>query len=359
MGFSLGLLFLLLFVGSSITINLLKNLNKNSIRGSTSIKKAQSAYSSAVAGALQMNVPTRDNVKASLQRANGSVESLNQKIQSLRDNISFLSRRNAELEERAKIGSYLMLLPRGDGFGTHVFALLHALAYCRFKNLTYIHVPWTSVGHTPAGTKTEDWSSDLEDFIGLVKDEIRWKSDLGPIPAINWIGKVEEKIETYFNDDFLTSMRQMYFASPKNNSQSFATTDNTIRVAVHIRRGDIEGHDGHKFRYTTNNETLAFMKLVENELRKSSVSKPVSFHIYSEGNPESFNDIQLAYGERVFLHLNENIKVTFHDLVSSDVLIIAKSSFSYSAALLSKASVYFQRFWMAPRHRWHELVINT
>ena len=57
----------------------------------------------------------------------------------------------------------------------------------------------------------------------------------------------------------------------------------------------------------------------------------------------------------IVLHMNENIQSTFHHLVMANVLIIAKSSFSYCAALLNKNTIIanlIRNWWHKPLSSW-------
>jgi hypothetical protein len=260
------------------------------------------------------------------------------------------------LNERADIGSRLMLLPRGDGFGTHLLGLLSALAYCRAKNLTYVHLPWDHVGHCPRGLPIAEWSAELEAFTGLTQNVTLFSESIGPVPAIRWISFARDNVNSYFTDGFLKDIRTRYLAHPptKNHSASFLATKDSVRVSVHVRRGDVS--QAMTSRYTNNTETLRFMEQVQRDIQNANLSRPVTFHIYSEGEKASFDDIVQAYGsDRVFLHLNEDLKVTIHDMACADVFLMAKSGFSYSAALLSAGQVYYQPFWKPPLDTWKVL----
>lgn len=262
-----------------------------------------------------------------------------------------------DVKERVAIGSRLMLLPRGDGFGTHVIALVSALAYCNLKNITYVHWPWHSVGHCPTGMTVSAWSASLQDFTGLVTPDMLFNDSLGAVPAIRWLGFSAETINAYFNPEFLAATRGRYMSFPpgKKHSDSFAATNDTIRIAVHVRRGDVR--DTWSGRYTSNSRTLEFMQIAEREIQaQNALKKALTFHIYSEGAPENFTDLVQAYGPgSVYLHLNEELKVSFHDLASADVLVMAKSGVSYAAALLSGGTVFYQPFWMRALSSWRVL----
>jgi hypothetical protein len=260
----------------------------------------------------------------------------------------------AIIMRRAAIGSRLMLIPRFDGFGTQVCALLSALAYCKVQNLTYVHRKWEHVGHAPRGASLADWSTGLEQFTGLVQDEVKFSDVKEPVPAAPWIGFADT--DRYFNSEFLKLMRGRYLSAlpHKNNSKTFIDTRDSTRVAVHIRRGDVR--DASNKRYTNITQTLAYMSLVERDIQSIRSSRKLTFHVYSEGKPEIFAELVEAFGQqRVFLHLDDELKITFHDMVSADVLIMAKSAFSYAVALLSMGKVYYQPVRLAPLKSWHVL----
>lgn len=261
------------------------------------------------------------------------------------------------LTERAVVGSRFMLLPRGDGFGTQVQTLLSALAYCRIKNLTYIHQPWETVGHRPPELlSSAKWSADLEAFTGLVDNEIRFSDSLGPVPAARIVRIDETNVDQYFSDEFLQEMRTRYLASsfPRNHSASFLAARDTIRVAVHARRGDV-GPTA-TARYTTNTQLRTFMDQVQMDIQKDDPSRPITFHIYSEGDAAAYSELFDTYGaDRVFLHLNEDLKTTFYDMTTANILIMAKSSLSYSAALLSAGQVYSPKFALPALRKWRAL----
>lgn len=110
-----------------------------------------------------------------------------------------------------------------------------------------------------------------------------------------------------------------------------------INVAVHIRRGDINPKDQPE-RWITDKE---YERLLENlclTLQSKYLENKLKIHIYSEGENGDF--IRLIRNPMLFctlvFHLNEDPMITFHHLVSSDILINAKSAFSVLASYLNK-----------------------
>ena len=72
------------------------------------------------------------------------------------------------------------------------------------------------------------------------------------------------------------------------------------------------------------------------------------------GETQDFKNIINEY-PKVVLHLDENIRITFHSLVKADLLILSKSSFSYSAALLNENIVdatIIKSWWHKPLKKW-------
>ena len=72
-------------------------------------------------------------------------------------------------------------------------------------------------------------------------------------------------------------------------------------------------------------------------------------NIFSQGQPSDFQDF-FEYEPDIFL--DEDEFKTFHSLVKADVLIMAKSSFSYLAGLLNEGIVIYEPFWHKPQRNW-------
>ena len=76
-----------------------------------------------------------------------------------------------------------------------------------------------------------------------------------------------------------------------------------------------------------------------------------NINVFSEGKEEEFNELR---HERVSLKLNVDIETTFHSLVSAKVLVMAKSSFSYCAAILNTNTIFYLNFWHKPLAHWNK-----
>jgi hypothetical protein len=143
-------------------------------------------------------------------------------------------------------------------------------------------------------------------------------------------------------------------------------------VAVHIRRGDAAAIPK---RFTPND---VVRRALETHFASSSYddekeeeeddddndesgqcrSGALVVCIFSEGKEEDFElgDLSQSSGIDIRYHLDESVLGTFHNLVTAPELVIAKSSFSYAAALLSTGKVYYlDEFWHAPLDDWTHL----
>ena len=235
-----------------------------------------------------------------------------------------------------------------DGFGSQLHAVMSLIAYCRYSGHNYIHTPFYKMQHN---------DDDIPDFPSKMNEFINAEHIF---PTINQLSCYDQSIihkrlegpfvhgsfspEYFYTDDVLSIFREMYFSKPKPTITYDSTT---VNIALHIRRGDVSNKK-YLSRYTPNNDYIALLQKID------LVSHVV--HLFSEGDEGNFADILEAFPSVTFvMHLNEEITSTFHHLVMSDILIIAKSSFSYCAGLLNAnttISNIINGWWHKPLKQW-------
>ncbi|MGA7414777.1 MAG: hypothetical protein WBW33_30185, partial [Bryobacteraceae bacterium] len=142
--------------------------------------------------------------------------------------------------------------------------------------------------------------------------------------------------------NFYSLIQPELFRKYRINSPARGEGRERLVVAVHIRRGDVNGHAAERF---TSNSHVA---LQIDELSRSLAPLPHEFHVYSQGNEEDFGEIL----KRAILHLGGNVFECLESLISADIFVMAKSSFSYTAALLARGIVIYSPFWHAPLQQW-------
>ena len=64
------------------------------------------------------------------------------------------------------------------------------------------------------------------------------------------------------------------------------------------------------------------------------------------------DDFKELIGNNISFRLNECIEETFHSLVCAKILVVAKSTFSYSAAILNPNEIYYIKFRHGPLEHW-------
>jgi hypothetical protein len=227
------------------------------------------------------------------------------------------------------------------GFGAQYQSMMSGLAFADHNNYLYLHTPFTGIEHNLDVDK-------VNKFIGMNNDELE-KNGLMPRGGDEIISKghapevhFAEKPSIYYTDKVLKKLRDFYHSTEKPQIEP-------LDIAVHIRRGDV--NPGLANRYTNNDMYKKLIPILKNEYPGKKIT------IVSQGKLEDFNDLGL---EKEGYMLNTDFYDTFHNLVCAKVLIVAKSSYSYSAALLNANTVYCPDFWHKPLDHWKsiETVIN-
>ena len=142
-------------------------------------------------------------------------------------------------------------------------------------------------------------------------------------------------------------LRQLY------NSNAKEKKDN-CDVIIHARRGDAHPSSDYAQKNNPNGDPRftsdsRIIKTVE-KVKEWFSTKQIC--LFSEGEAEDF-----AFVEGVDLHLNGSVRDTFHSMVSAPHLVVADSSFSYTAALLNENDVIVTNpdWWHKPLSHWRTM----
>jgi len=217
---------------------------------------------------------------------------------------------------------------KDDGLGAQVHCKMVAFAKSRHDGKCYFHAEFVTRGFHHATTSSSEATKKVNEFMGLHTDTD--KNCTGPPQGLGKAStfSAETEVDTYFTPEVRAELRAMYWSTPKP-----VETDKLCQVAFHVRRGDVSaGHSPERF---TSNEAIV------EAINLNFAHKTVC--IFSEGSPSDFGKIQQM---KVRFHLNGDALTAFHNLVSAPELVIAKSSFSFSAGVLNSGNVfYLQKFW--------------
>lgn len=235
--------------------------------------------------------------------------------------------------------TYYKIKSRRDGFGSQYHAMMSAIAFCEYKNYEYIHSPFPIIQHNVD-------SNMMNVFIGIpIKIEDKIKIDENVIIEEYCSNEIHlsKNPSIYYTDSVITKIRNYYYSTEKPEIHD-------IEIAIHIRRGDVNQNSICRSipRFISNDKYIKIIQSLKEKYPNFKIS------IFSEGK---LSDFEILHSDNVYFHLNEDIRETFHSLVSSKILVMANSSFSYSSALLNKNMIYYSDFWHDPLNHW--LNINT
>jgi len=239
---------------------------------------------------------------------------------------------------------YTITSPQYDGFGAQYQAILSGIAYSESKGLTYVHTPYSDLGHKHDGLNVNE----MNEFIGIKTSPMA--SEVDSVQSEMYSSEVHysDRPSVYYTPEVIQKLRDYYYSSPKPIIEQ-------NDIAIHVRRGDVGKENGGpekdahgvKFsRFTSNDE----YKRIISALKKEYPTYTITLH--SQGNLADFSDLM---GENITCKLNEDLRQTFHSFVTAKVFVMAKSSLSYSAAILNEGTVYYQEFWHKPLDGWKPL----
>lgn len=118
-----------------------------------------------------------------------------------------------------------------------------------------------------------------------------------------------------------------------------------IRVGIHIRRGDVT--QSHRKRFTDTPLVAARIARVLDMLRPFG---PLRALVFSQGDGDPDFEPLISLGCE--LRCDEDPVSSLRELARSDVLLTAKSSFSYVAGLVSAGTVLYEPFWHNKLPHW-------
>jgi len=222
---------------------------------------------------------------------------------------------------------------RDDGFGAQYQALMSGIAYSKFKNYNYIHTPLYIVGASAKSSGHGASATELNDFIGIPNYPSKCNIDITEVHS-EYVHSSNNPSK-YYTDSIITLLRNYYYSTSK-------PVIGNIDIAIHIRRGDVI-LEMLEARYTSLSYYNKIIKFLNYKYPLYNIV------IFSEGNIKDFNKLN---GKNISFKLNKSITETFHSLVSAKILVMAKSSFSYSAAILNSNEIYYINFWHKPLKQW-------
>lgn len=217
---------------------------------------------------------------------------------------------------------------KNDGFGAQYQAIMSGIALCKYKNYNYIHTPMKEIEHGADPIE-------LNKFIGIPKHNNLKNQKIDKHEQYSREVHCSSNPDKYYTPEVLKIISDYYYSTPK------PTIKNKNYIAIHIRRGDVS-ESSYQERFVDNNYYLKLAK----RMKKQYPNKEIK--IFSQGKEEDFAELS----KFCTLELNTDLQYTFHSMVEASVLITAKSSLSYAAALINKNKIYYIPFHHKPLKKW-------
>lgn len=244
---------------------------------------------------------------------------------------------------------------RDDGGGAQISARISTMIFARLKGLTYAHSPVADVAHVPAGTSPEDWSRRWEEFFNLGEGSLQaWAVEQVGIYPVVPVAKPHRflprsrRLYVVAHCHKVTDrhpaawaaiapeLRRKYQLSPKPALPGY--DDERVQIAVHLRRGDVGSSGQFSERFTPDEVVLSRIRRVLDAVGPDRAT----VRLFSQGSPGDF----LAFSDLgVQLHLDDDVFETFHHFVRSDILFVAKSTFSYLGGVIGGNVCICEPFW--------------
>lgn len=249
----------------------------------------------------------------------------------------------------------IMATGKNDGAGSQAQAAMSAICFAEAHGLEYVHRPFTTIEHPETGMA--EWARAWETHFNLGDGERQLCQTDAPVIALDRLPMVPRADDVivaaqhylhFCNSDPNAWERVVPLLRKKYSRNKGRKSRAELHIAVHMRRGDISGENWKVARnFTPNASFLAALKRI---LAIVSAKVPdVRVSVFSQGHPEIFADFSRLGCE---LRLDEPALATHAELVDADVLVMSKSSFSYTAALLGEGIAVYDPHKYRPLSDW-------
>lgn len=247
-----------------------------------------------------------------------------------------------------------------DGMGAQYQRIIGIICIAKYYNFIYVHSPITKMEHINDMT----YINKIDDFFGINKNfkNVNYYSYDNVLkiekPSINELLSYDKKnknilIEIYIPYDICEKNIEIYDRGMIFLRQIIKNIIPLKKqnIIIHIRRGDVD----------MNNNNERYIDIVEyNNIINIFKEKYKNYNIlvFTQIDENNKNEFDIYKNDKIVtIRANEDILITFNNLIHADILVICKSSFSYLAGMYNPNIVYYYDFWHKPLKHWTN--INT
>lgn len=252
-------------------------------------------------------------------------------------------------------GTRITCSGRADGFGKQAMARISGINFAKTFGATYVDTPFSRLDHAPG--EMEDWLNAWEERFNFSKGEER--IDGRAYDIVDYEDYLLNRRE--ITDNIVLRFQQCYWLN-RRYPDTFGAIAPSLRdkfgavaksphkdrfvVAIHVRRGDVD-QSRNTSRFTPDASILRTIQLIRGILEELDIR--ATYQVHSQGKEEHFAAFAKLGCE---LYLDTNGIETMHQLVEADVLVMAKSAFSYDAALISNGVKLYEPTNDPPMSSW-------
>jgi hypothetical protein len=241
---------------------------------------------------------------------------------------------------------------RTDGFGAQFQAMLAVLIAARIHGYAFVFSDIIDMDHGSPAHEIQDLLYGFKEAFPSTGGKPWALHMLGPEDALvpRGLASTADDVhygpnpDAYYTPTFRREARALYMSG----AARLRLRARPDVIAVHVRRGDVDQRPATIHRFV---ETDVYVRIIKSLL--SRFERDV--HVLSEGRAEDFAQLSAIDPRRVLLRLNENFASAHYGMVTAWLLVTARSSFSYSAALLRTGPVFYLPFWHPPLKSWRDV----
>jgi len=250
----------------------------------------------------------------------------------------------------------IMATGKGDGAGSQAQAAMSALCFAKAHGLAYVHRPFAYIAH--AETDMPAWVRTWEEYFNLGAFERKLGDDDTRVVALDRLKltprgePVIVAAEHYLrfcnrdNDAWervLPQLRAKFWEGKQRHKQA-----GEIRLAIHMRRGDVSAANKKVAKNFTPNAT--FVNTLQRLKALVGTKAPgLRIEILSQGEASMFADLAELGAH---LRLDEPALDTHRALVEADILVMSKGAFSYTAGVLNEGVTLYDPQKYRPLQSW-------
>jgi hypothetical protein len=267
---------------------------------------------------------------------------------------------NRPLQKTRITKSYITCAGNSDGAGAQAHAILSTILFAKLYGLEYIHTPFMLIEHNH--TQNVEWEQMWEDFFffGLNRQPISHLSTtyvekkklIHPLllykkPNTLYVVRNCHQCIDLIPDSYSLILKEIRTHFKQLHFGNINQANQVKKISIHIRRGDVLSQGVNASRFTESNIIITLTDIITTFFIEHNIQYEID--IYSQGGENDFIDFKKS---KTNFKINYNEFETFKGLVKSDILIMAKSSFSYTAALFSEGLIFYDEFWHKPLKSW-------